>query len=60
LLYNPTFSYRLAPENPFPAGLEDCYTVTKHVLKHGDSKQLRIDQNRVAVAGDSCGKLLAV
>jgi len=47
--------YRLAPEHPFPAGLEDCYNVAKYVLQHGDSKKLRIDQDRVALAGDSAG-----
>jgi acetyl esterase/lipase len=52
------FSYRLAPEHPFPAGLEDCYTVAKYVLEHGDSKKLRIDRNRVALAGDSAGMFL--
>ena len=48
-------SYRLAPEHPFPAGLEDCYAVSKYVLEHGDSKKLRIDRSRVALAGDSAG-----
>ncbi|CAF3935605.1 unnamed protein product [Rotaria magnacalcarata] len=45
--------YRLAPEHPFPAGLDDCYAVSKYVLQHGDSKKLRIDRSRVALAGDS-------
>ncbi|CAF3752151.1 unnamed protein product [Rotaria sp. Silwood1] len=51
--------YRLTPEHPFPAGLDDCYTVAKYVLEHGDSKKLRIDRNRVALAGDSAGGNMA-
>jgi arylacetamide deacetylase-like 2 len=47
--------YRLAPEYPFPAGLDDCYAVAKYVLEHGDSRKLRIDRSRVALAGDSAG-----
>lgn len=37
--------YRLAPEHPFPAGLEDCIAVTRALAAMG----------RVAVAGDSSG-----
>jgi len=55
-----SFSYRLAPEHPFPAGLEDCYTVAKYILEHKDSKKLRIDPTRVALAGDSAGMLLII
>jgi len=51
-------SYRLAPEYPFPAGLEDCYTVVKYILEYKDSKKLQIDPTRIALAGDSAGILI--
>lgn len=49
--------YRLAPENPFPAALDDALAVTTAVLK-GESG-LNIDVNHVGVAGDSAGGNLA-
>ncbi|MFC2948120.1 alpha/beta hydrolase [Virgibacillus sediminis] len=49
--------YRLAPEHPFPAALEDCYNVTKWAAEHGD--ELKWDGKNLAVAGDSAGGNLA-
>ncbi len=45
--------YRLAPENPFPAGLEDCLAVTRFLQGRLDS--LGGGDGRLAVAGDSAG-----
>lgn len=52
-----SIEYRLAPEFPFPAGLEDCYDALAFVATHGD--ELGTDSARLAVAGDSAGGNLA-
>jgi acetyl esterase/lipase len=49
--------YRLAPENPFPAPLEDCYAVLKWLASHTD--ELEIDPDRIAIGGASAGGGLA-
>jgi acetyl esterase len=49
--------YRLAPDNPFPAGVEDCYAVLKHLSAYGSA--LGIDPGRLAVWGDSAGGNMA-
>jgi len=49
--------YRLAPEHPFPAAVYDAWDSTTWCIDH--AAQLRIDRQRVIVAGDSAGGTLA-
>jgi acetyl esterase len=49
--------YRLAPEAPFPAAVDDAISATKFVA--ANSQTLKIDASRVAVGGDSAGGNLA-
>ena len=52
-----SISYRLAPANPYPAGLEDCRAAL-HWLQ-ADAPELGIDRRRIAIAGASAGANLA-
>lgn len=49
-----SFEYRLSPENPYPAALEDALTVWNYVM------QLGYGAREVIVAGDSAGGNLAL
>ena len=49
--------YRLAPEYPFPAGLEDCYAITKEIF--ADATLLDVKQEDITLIGDSAGGNLA-
>ena len=49
--------YSLAPEKPFPNGLDDCYGVVCHI--HDHAADYGIDPTRIAVGGDSAGGNLA-
>ena len=41
--------YRLAPEHPYPAGLDDAFTACRHLLDQGTPAE------KLCIAGDSAG-----
>ncbi|MEI7715605.1 MAG: alpha/beta hydrolase [Mycobacterium sp.] len=49
--------YRLAPEHPYPAAVDDAWAATTWVAEHG--REIDADTTRMAVAGDSAGATIA-
>lgn len=49
--------YRLAPKNPFPIPLKDCYAALRWVINNSD--MIGADQSKIAIGGDSAGGNLA-
>jgi acetyl esterase/lipase len=50
--------YRLAPENPYPASVEDCYAGLAWMASH--AAELGFDPDRLAVYGGSAGGGLTI
>jgi acetyl esterase len=50
--------FRMAPEHPFPAALEDCYALVCGLAARPDA--LGIDPEKIVICGDSSGGNMAV
>ena len=49
--------YRLAPEHPIPAPLDDCYAALAYLHEHAE--ELGVDVRRIGIGGESAGGGLA-
>jgi acetyl esterase len=52
-----SLDYALAPEHPFPAGLDDCVDAARWLGENG--RRLGIDPRRLVIGGDSAGANLS-
>lgn len=52
-----SINYRLAPENPYPIPLDDCWSALMWV--HNHASELHVNRDRIAVMGESAGGGLA-
>ncbi|CAG5102609.1 Oidioi.mRNA.OKI2018_I69.chr1.g382.t1.cds [Oikopleura dioica] len=50
--------YRLAPKHPFPAPSDDCIAATEYIINNSES--LKINKDKIVLAGDSAGGELAI
>lgn len=55
VVYN--IEYSLAPEMPFPLGLNDCFETLDYV--YNNAEKLGIDRNKICISGDSAGAGIA-
>ncbi len=49
--------YRMGPEHPFPAAVDDCVAAVRWLAEHGG--EIGADRERIAIGGDSAGGNLA-
>jgi acetyl esterase len=52
-----SIDYRLAPEHPFPAALDDAAAAVLYIVEH--AREFDIDAARLGICGDSAGGTLA-
>ncbi|KAF5000163.1 hypothetical protein FGRMN_1977 [Fusarium graminum] len=50
--------YRLAPEHPYPAAVEDSFAALKYMIDH--ATELNVDPKRICIKGESAGGGIAV